>query len=50
VADQGGVCAEVPGACPEIYLPVCGCDGVTYANDCARRAAKAQKAHGGRCG
>jgi hypothetical protein len=50
VADQGGVCAEVPGACPEVYLPVCGCDGVTYGNDCARRAAKAQKAHGGRCG
>jgi hypothetical protein len=48
-ADLQGVCVDTSGACPEVYQPVCGCDGVTYPNDCARRAAQAQKAHDGKC-
>ena len=48
-ADLLGQCVAVPGGCPDVYLPVCGCDGVTYGNDCERQAAMAQKAHGGRC-
>jgi hypothetical protein len=48
-ADLQGVCTAAPGACPDVYAPVCGCDGITYGNDCDRKAAKAQKAHDGPC-
>jgi hypothetical protein len=48
-ADLQGRCVPKPEACPEIYQPVCGCDGRTYGNDCERLAAGAQKAHDGAC-
>lgn len=46
----GGICIEPPTACDRRYDPVCGCDGMTYGNDCMRRMAKVQIDHVGECG
>jgi hypothetical protein len=45
----GGTCIKKPTACDLSYLPVCGCDGKTYGNDCGRQAAGAQLDHTGEC-
>ncbi|MDO8630777.1 MAG: Kazal-type serine protease inhibitor family protein, partial [Phycisphaerales bacterium] len=47
--DFFGVCAPIPGPCPEYADPVCGCDGVTYDNPCFADAAAVSIAHFGRC-
>lgn len=47
--DGEGTCVHVPGLCPQIYLPVCGCNGKTYSNDCVRQRARVSKAHNGKC-
>lgn len=49
-ADLGGTCVTIPEVCTEQYQPVCGCDGVTYANDCKRRGSLVAKDHDGACG
>ena len=38
-ADHLGVCRPGPEVCPEIYGPVCGCDGASYPNECYANAA-----------
>ncbi len=48
-ADLQGECVDRPEVCLAIFDPVCGCDGVTYSNDCVRLAAGTQKNHDGRC-
>jgi hypothetical protein len=37
--DAAGLCAHKPEGCLAVYLPVCGCDGKTYGNDCEAAAA-----------
>jgi hypothetical protein len=51
--DIFGKCAAKPGACilhkGVLYFPVCGCDGVTYPNNCERMKAGVSEKHAGKC-
>jgi len=49
-ADIGGQCVEMPVVCTDEWAPVCGCDQVTYSNDCQRLMAGAPLDHVGECG
>lgn len=48
--DVMGQCVPFPDACPTVYDPVCGCNDMTYPNDCERIRAGVAKAHDGPCG
>jgi hypothetical protein len=42
-----GTCWSKPRSCPPDIVPVCGCDGKSYANDCERQAAGVSKRNDG---
>jgi len=44
-----GSCIKIPTVCPDIWDPVCGCDGRTYGNKCEAAAASINVAQKGEC-
>lgn len=47
--DLIGTCVAKPQGCPEIYQPVCGCNGQDYGNACEAHAAGVSVASAGTC-
>ena len=48
-ADLMGSCEEIPEVCTEDFMPVCGCDDVTYSNRCRASAEGVSVVSDGEC-
>ncbi len=49
IAVLSGTCVKTPEICTLEVKEVCGCNGLTYSNDCHRRAADVSKLRDGPC-
>ncbi len=49
VCSGPGTCTEIPAMCGEIYSPVCGCDMMTYENECLANQAGVSVMYEGAC-
>lgn len=47
--DGTGTCLAKPSACPELYIPTCGCDGVVYDSPCMANGAGVDVSNLGGC-
>jgi PKD repeat protein len=50
VCQGPGECLARPDECMTAIIPVCGCNGITYNNDCVRQMAGVSKKYDGECG
>lgn len=48
-ADAPGICSPIPEMCTMDYSPVCGCDGVTYSNECVANSKGVSASYLGEC-
>jgi len=47
--DESGTCKKRPTGCPDVFDPVCGCDGQIHGNQCDAEAAGTDLNAGGSC-